>query len=149
MSQPPAGSRPTGVTILAVLSAIGGVFGLLAGLALIGGGAFLGSAGAVGVGGLFTIFGILVLVVAVASLAFAYGAWMLLPWAWTLGIASQVLGVIITLAEIVTGYASLTGSIVGIAISVIIVYYLDTPDVRRAFGRSPESWLGGLTNRKS
>jgi len=149
MSQPPAGGRvrPTGITILAVLSAISGVLSILAGLGLLAGGAAL--AAVVSVGGLFTIFGILAIVIGALSLAFAYGAWMLLPWAWILGIASQLIGIGVTIVQIVLGYQSITGAIIGIAISLIILYYLDTPDVRRAFGRSPESWFGGLTNRKS
>ena len=149
MSQPPAGApaRPTGITILAVLSAIAGVLSILAGLGLLAGGAALASV--VSVGGLFTIFGLLAIVIGGLSLAFAYGAWMLLPWAWTLGIASQLISIAVTIVQIVLGYQSITGAIIGIAVSLIILYYLDTPDVRRAFGRSPESWFGGLTNRKS
>lgn len=148
MSQPPAGARarPTGITILAVLSAISGVLSILAGLALLAGGAAL--AAAVAVGGLFTIFGLVAIVVGALSLAFAYGAWMLLPWAWTLGIASQLIGIGVTVVQIVLGYQSITGAVIGVAISLIILYYLDTPDVRRAFGRPPESWLAGMTNRK-
>ena len=147
MSQPPAGARPTGITILAVLSAIGGVLTILAGLGLLAVGSV--TATVVAIGGLFAIFGIVFIVLGGAELAFAFGAWTLAPWAWMLGIGLMVASLVVTIAQIVLGYQSITGSIIGIAINLIILYYLDTPDIRRAFGRSPESWLGGMTNRKS
>ena len=147
MSQPPAGARPMGITILAVLSAIGGVLTILAGLGLMAAGAVLASA--VAIGGLAAIFGIIFIVLGGAELALAFGAWTLAPWAWLLGIGLMVASLVITILQIVLGYQSITGSIIGIAINLIILYYLDTPDIRRAFGKSPESWFGGLTNRKS
>jgi hypothetical protein len=132
-----------GVTILAVLALIGGIFGLIGGLGLIAGGALLGGVvgGSQGValGSLAFIFGIVTLGIAIADLAFAYGAWTLKPWAWALGI-------IIALASLVwiavTGLASgdlvgtITSSIISIAIWAIVLWYLNTPDVKRAFGRA-------------
>ena len=150
MSQPPAGTRPTGVTILAILAAIGGVLLVLAGLgATILGGAVAGSvagASGVAVGGSVLILGLVALVLGVLYLAFAYGAWGLKPWAWTLGIASQIISLVLSVLRIVTG-GSITSEIISIAIALILLYYLDTPDVRRAFGRNPTSWFGGLSNR--
>jgi hypothetical protein len=149
---PPAGTRPTGVTILAILAAIGGILLVLAGLgATVLGGAVIGSVGGAagtGIGGLVLIFGLFALALGVLYLAFAYGAWGLKPWAWTLGIAGQILSLVLSVLRIVTGNASITSEIIGIAIALIILYYLDTPDVRRAFGRNPTSWFGGLSNRK-
>jgi hypothetical protein len=132
-----------GVTILAVLALIGGIFGLIGGLGLIAGGALLGGVvgGSQGValGSLAFIFGIVTLGIAIADLAFAYGAWTLKPWAWALGI-------IIALASLVwiavTGLASgdlvgtITSSIISIALWAIVLWYLNTPDVKRAFGRA-------------
>lgn len=146
MSQTPAGARPMGITILAVLSAIGGVLTILVGLGLMAAGAVLASA--VAIGGLAAIFGIIFIVIGAAELAFAYGAWTLAPWAWMLGIGLMVASLVVTIVQIVLGYQSISNSIIGIAINLIILYYLDTPDIRRAFGRSPVSWFGGLTNRK-
>jgi|SRR5688572_21741263 hypothetical protein len=148
MSQPPAGTRPTGITILAILAGIAGVLGLLGGLALFGIGAAIGGAvGGVGGAAFGTIFGLGLIALSIAYLAFAYGAWGLKPWAWTLGVASQIIGLVLTLLQIVTGNQSITGAIIGIALNLIILYYLDTPDVRRAFGRNPTSWFGSLSNR--
>ena len=58
-------ARPTGITILAILALIGGIFGALAGLALLFGGALIGGAigGAEGVafGGFAFILGLITL----------------------------------------------------------------------------------------
>lgn len=135
-------ARPTGVTILAVLAAIGGVFAILGGLALLGlGGLFA----ATGLGGLAFVFGLLLLAVGVAELAFAYGAWTLQPWGWSLGILISVANVVISIVQVALGYAEITGVVVGIIISGVIIYYLNMPDIRRAFGAPEKGWplIGG------
>jgi uncharacterized membrane protein (DUF2068 family) len=125
MQQPPptARTRPQGVTILAVLAAIGGVLGILAGVALLG------------LGGSIAIFGLIAVVQSVLLLAFAYGAWMLKPWAWTLGVVAEVIGLILSVLFIVNG-SSISSQVIGIVISVAILYYLFTPNVKAAFGRA-------------
>jgi hypothetical protein len=135
--------RPTGVTILAILALIGGVFGIVGGLGLIAGGALfggmIGGAAGVGLGGLAFIFGILTLGLAIAELFFAYGAWGLKPWGWSLGVilalASIALAVITAVAsgDFVN---SLIGGAISIIIAAIILYYLMTPAVKVAFGRT-------------
>jgi len=111
-----------GITILAVLAAISGVFGLLNGFTTLGGNA---------------ISGILGLVVALAYLAFAYGAWSLQPWAWTIGVAVAAIGVLLQILYLflVPGY-SIIYVVIGVIIPAIILYYLMTPDVKRAFGQA-------------
>jgi hypothetical protein len=136
-------SRPTGVTVLAVLAAIGGIFGVLAGLGLLGLGSLV--AASTGLGGLALIIGLLILVIGVAELALAYGFWNLRPWAWQYGLLLAVLSVVLNVIELVLGYTSFTSVIVSLVISGIIVYYLNTPDVRRAFGAPATGWpwIGG------
>src|SRR3954451_2313416 len=76
----PASVRPTGVTILAALAAIGGVLGLLGGVAIMGlGGVAAGATGNAAYSGIGGLVGILSIVLAVANIAFAYGAWSLQP----------------------------------------------------------------------
>jgi hypothetical protein len=132
-----------GVTILAALAAIGGVLGLCASLALVGLGGLLGGlaaqagapAGAAAVLGGFTgIFGILILVLSVLELAFAYGAWTLKPWAWTLGVVVAGASIVLSLINVLGG--DLASPIISLAINGIILYYLFTPEVKRAFGRA-------------
>jgi hypothetical protein len=137
MSGPaPATARPTGITILAVLSAIGGVLSILGGIALIGlGGVGAASTGQAALFGMGAIFGILLLVSGIASLAFAYGAWTLQSWAWTLGIALQVISLALSLLTIIGG-GDIAGQIISIAIAGIILYYLMQPSIKAVFGRA-------------
>jgi hypothetical protein len=136
-------ARPTGVTILAILALIGGVFGIIGGLGLIAGGALIGGmiggAAGVGFGGLAFVIGIVTLGIAIAELFFAYGAWALKPWGWSLGViialTSIVWAVIVAFlsGDLVNGLIS--GGI-SIIVAAIILYYLNTPEVKSAFGRA-------------
>lgn len=134
--------RPTGITILAILAALGGIFGVLGGLTLLGFGSFFAAAG---LGGFAFVFGLIALVIGIAELALAYGAWTLQTWAWQLGVLLQVVSIVWALVEVVLGYASIQGVIIGIVVSGVIIYYLNTPEVRRAFGAPEKGWpyIGG------
>ena len=128
--------RPLGVTILAILALIGGFFGLLGGIALLGLGGLAAGLGAAVDGTYAMIIGLGLLVQAVLNLAFGIGAFMLKPWAWTLGVVAQVLGLLLTVLNVVLLRADLGGQIVGVLISIAILYYLFTPGVRAAFGKA-------------
>jgi hypothetical protein len=130
--------RPNGVTIHAVLAIIGGVLGLLASVALIGlGGAAAagGAAQGAAMGGLAAVFGGIGLISSLLSLAFGIGAWMLKPWAWTLGIISQGLSILLSIFAIING-SGIGSQIISILIAGGILYYLMTPTVKQAFGRA-------------
>lgn len=127
MQQPSTSTRPLGVTILAILAAVGGVLGLLGSIAIFG---LLSAAG------LSMILGLLTLVLSVLYLLFAYGAWTLKPWGWTLGVGLAAASVVITLIGLTQGTQELVGALISIAISGVILYYLFQPDVKAAFGRS-------------
>jgi hypothetical protein len=137
MSEPaPATARPTGITILAILSAIGGVLTILAGIAAIG----LGGLGAAATGeasffGLGVVFGIIALALGIASLAFAFGAWTLQPWAWSLGVILQGANIIFAVVAVIGG-SDITSQIIGVAIAGIILYYLMQPNIKAAFGKA-------------
>jgi hypothetical protein len=129
--------RPRIITILAVLAAIGGVFGILAGIGLMGLGAVSGVVGAgFLVGGLAIFWGLLTLVLSVAELAFAYGAWGLKPWAWMLGIVLQGVSIFMALINWVGGGSDFFSFLFNAVISGVIIYYLLTPEVKRAFGKA-------------
>jgi hypothetical protein len=134
--QPVNRVRPTGVTILAVLAAIGGVLGLLGGLLALGlTGAVAAGSGNGGLAGLVGIVGILALLQGALALAFAYGAWTLKPWAWTLGIVAFGISLALSVLNIVGG-GDISSQAVSIVIGIVILYYLFTPTVKQAFGRA-------------
>ena len=94
--------RPTGVTILAILAFIGGAFGILGALALLGiGVAFAEIAG----GGLSFIFGI-VFALSILYLWIGWGFWNLKRSAWSTGLVVFGAGIVITLIEMLLGYAT-------------------------------------------
>lgn len=131
--------RPTGITILAVLALIGGVLALFAALGLFGLGALssaaLGNVGGFIFGGLAIFIGLITLISAGLSLAFAYGAWYLKPWGWVMGVVSQGFSILISIINIIGG-GSFFNQLINIAIAGAILYYLFTPEVKRAFGRA-------------
>ncbi len=127
-------SRPLGVTILAILALIGGIFGLVGGAGAVFGGGIAAAAGFVQISGLVTVMGLAVVALAVVSLALAYGFWTLKPWAWQLGIVLEVVNVAVSVLQVIfggAGFASILGTLV---VAGIILWYLNTPDVRKAFG---------------
>ena len=75
------------------------------------------------------------LVSALLSLAFAYGAWNLKPWGWLLGIVTQGFSLFSSLMALINGsdFGSKLFSILGAG---GILYYLFRPDIKAAFGRS-------------
>lgn len=132
-SAPAAGARPLGVTVIAILAAISGVFGIMAGLTLLVGGTAIGmAAGSAALGGLASLIGAITLIMAILMIVFAWGAWGLQPWAWTLGIVLQAIAIVLGLYNLLSGG---TGSIISIVLAAAITWYLFQPDVRRAFGR--------------
>jgi hypothetical protein len=125
--------RPTGVTILAILAFIGGAFGILGALALLGLGVALG--GVVGAGGgLSFVFGIVLLALSILYLWIGWGFWNLKRSAWSVGLVVFGAGIIISFIQLLLGYATITNLIVTIIINGIVIYYLLTPGVKAAFG---------------
>ncbi|HSG84851.1 MAG TPA: hypothetical protein VLA23_00820 [Candidatus Limnocylindrales bacterium] len=138
-------ARPTGITILAILALIGGIFGALAGLALLFGGALIGGAigGAEGAafGGLAFILGLITLAGAGLYLAFAYGSWTAKTYGWALGIIGALWSIVtqaitVLLSGDIVGTLISFSTIVSLAIPIIILYYLNTPNVKAYFGRA-------------
>ena len=134
--------RPLGITILAILGIIGGVLGLLGGCGAIAGGALVGALGAqAGVGavaaggGLLGLLGIVALAMAVGWIAFGIGAWTLKPWAWMLGLILVGVSIVVALVTVLTS-GDFGSQIIGLVIDAVIVYYLMTPEVKQAFGRT-------------
>jgi hypothetical protein len=129
-------TRPTGISVIAILAAISGVFAVVGGLAFFGmgmvGGAMGLMAGRPGLallGPLGAFGGVLILALGVVYLYTAYGAWTLQPWAWTWMLAISIVGFALAVVN-------LRGSVLSLFINGVIIYYLYTPAVKSAFGRS-------------
>jgi len=125
--------RPFGITVIAILALLGGLFGLCWPIMIFTGSTFLGPIfGTVGV-----IAGIFLIVGPILQLIFAYGAFKLSSWAWYLGLISTgltVIGVVINLFDGASFWSAVWGSIW----SIIIFVYLLTPGVRQAFGAAAQ-----------
>jgi len=146
MNETPATTpaRPTGITILAVLAFLGGLFGLcgvtLALLALMGVsaglGALLNSYGVTIAGGILAVLALAGSFLGVLLyFAFAFGAWNLKPWAWMLGVIAEGWALLSILIQLING-SKFGSQLVPLLIAGGILYYLFTPEVRKAFGRS-------------
>lgn len=146
---PPAPrNRPLGVTILAILMIIYGIFVLLASLALFGVAAFIGSQEFIDMLGtdvpqwlidagplLFAGLGVALLIMALIALLLAWGFLKGKRWAWILGLIFLVLNILGSVISAVAG-----GSLAGIAtlgvsilIPVIILVYLLLPNTKAWF----------------
>lgn len=119
-----------------------GILGILAGLAIIAAGGIVASTGAAvgttaaaSAGGFLLVLGFVTLILAVLDIVFGIGAWLLKPWAWTLGVGLEVVSIIVDILFITQG-ASIGSEVVGIIIALIVLYYLTRPNVRQAFGRA-------------
>ena len=79
------------------------------------------------------VTGLLLLVTSIAYLLFAWGAWGLQPWAWTLGIVLSAISIVLGVFQLIGGNP---GSIISILIAAGITYYLFQPEIKTAFGRT-------------
>jgi len=125
-------NRPAGIAILAVVAAVLGVLALLAAGAWWN--ASEGLAWLPRIHGGEKLIALVLLAAGLSELVFAYGAWALRPWAWTLGVVLEI--VVIGLALLQLGRLEPVRHIVTIVIAGVVLWYLATPRVRAAFGRS-------------
>jgi hypothetical protein len=153
--QTPSKSRPTGVTIIAILNIIGGIIMLLIGLALAAAGAILPfvpqsefqqqqqnlTAGDIDLsqvppslvgGGILAIGGILI-AIGIISIVVAYGLLKGRRWAWTVTVILSIISIVLAAISIAAGSIP---SIISIIISGIILYYLYRPRVKAYFGKT-------------
>lgn len=127
-------NRPLGITVIAIILAISGVFDIIFGLVSmdilrVDVGELPSGAGLSGTGAI--ISGILTLIV-------SYGLWVTAGWAWLLAVAVMILRIVIDVWVIAThGLGSALGgsAIVQLIISAIILWYFFRPNVRAAFGK--------------
>jgi hypothetical protein len=124
-----------GVTILAVLEALGGLMWLLAGTGMMMVGALMPMFG-VGlpmfVGAMAGLMGLVFLIFGIIAFVLAYGLFTGKGWAWLWSLVFAVIGIILALFE---AMGSLSSGILPIIIYLIIIYYLTRPHVKAFFGK--------------
>ncbi len=130
-------TRPTGVTVLAILEIIGAILSLIGAMAFFALGALVGvETEFEAMGGLLAAagvaFGGLLLILALVGFVLAYGFWTGKGWAWILGIIFSIIGIIIGLVSIIGN----PSSVIGIIINGLILYYLTRPHVKAWFGKA-------------
>jgi len=126
--------RPGAITFVAVLVTIQGIFRLLVGFffllgALLGGWALTTSSVVVGI-----IAGVLIAIIALLTLFFAWGLWTLKRWAYWATVILMVLDLlssIFGLTQPITGIWTIWGGV--IIPAVVLIYFLVSSGVRKAF----------------
>ena len=111
-----ANRRPLGVTIIAILVAIGAIFEIIAGV--------------VGLA-VFAPIGIFALIVGVISLFVAWGLWTLQPWAFWTVVIVEVIHLVQAILSMTRGQGTGIGDLV-IPIIILLYLFLDR-NVRAAF----------------
>ncbi len=125
-------TRPTGVTILAVLQIINGIGDILLGVLLVlvfgvlGGGATA-----------LLLLGVLAFGLGIFSVSLAYGLWTGKGWAWSLSVIGATIGLALGVLGLVVGGLTVNSLafLIPIIFSVLILVYLNTNTVLAFFGR--------------
>jgi uncharacterized membrane protein (DUF2068 family) len=151
--------RPTGVTLIAILTIIGGILLLFGGIGLVALAPFIGQINVNNsintsnsslslningtivtvpnnalfvLGGFIGILGGMLIVLGLSSFVVAWGLLKGKAWAWIVTIIITIISVVLNVISIVAGSIE---SIVGLIINGIIIYYLYRPSVKSYFGR--------------
>ncbi|MEM3637250.1 MAG: hypothetical protein QXX17_07110 [Conexivisphaerales archaeon] len=124
--------RPTGVAIIAILAALGGIAFIFLGIVVAFASGLVASLAANGlIAGFVGLLGGVMMVLGLLYLGLAYGFWTGKGWAWTVGVVLMILGIIIGIAGLLVSL----GSVVSILIYLLILYYLTRPHVKAFFGK--------------
>jgi hypothetical protein len=154
--------RPIGVTIIAILTIISGILLLLSGVALVTLGAFISvpvnttsassNIGAQFIGVISAAVGGVLLAIGIGYIVMFYGLLKGKGWAWTITIILLIIGIAIQIVSTSVGSvftasslhnasnvsSGIIGSIIGIAINIVILYYLYRPHVKAYFGKAQQ-----------
>jgi hypothetical protein len=114
-----------GVTVLGMLAVLIGLFS-------VGGGAILLTSADLTIVALNAVAVVIGILFLVCGIGFFQGK----QWAWTLGVLVAVLSIIRNLIEAVQGL--IFAAIPGIALALVVIYYLRTGSVKAYFGRGAQ-----------
>ena len=126
------GSRPIGITIIAIVLAVSGVFQVLVGLEALG----ITDFGLAEVTEAAELSGWAAIIGGALSILVAGGLFTLAGWAWILAVVVLVIRILVDITTlIVQGFTSTLGMavIVNLVISAVILWYFFRPNVRAAF----------------
>jgi hypothetical protein len=140
----PRKERHAQVTVLAALAMLAGVIDVIVGVVTLASGSVFSflSPPVARPQGVVLLLGILQLAIGALYIGFSVGAWRLQRWAWPLGMAAGSLAIIVngvrllynlfafTRGEPVSG---IVGPILALIVGGIILYYLFSDPVQRAF----------------
>ena len=138
-------TRPTGVTVIAILNIISGIIMLIGGVGLAAISSILptmttldpNAAGQMAIAGLLGVGGVAVggilIILGLISFIVAWGLLKGKSWAWSVTVILSIISIVIGIISLVAGNF---GSIVNIIIAGIIIYYLYRPHVKAFFGKS-------------
>lgn len=138
-------NRPVGVIILAVLNLVGGFWGIIFNLIvflfgglLLTGGVVSGNAQITGGGTVLIVTTSISWFISVVSIALSYGLFKLQDWALGLTFILQIVNILVNIVRFFqsNGLFEMTGALVNVAIAVFILYYLNQPNVKNAFGKA-------------
>ncbi|MGA9745332.1 MAG: hypothetical protein WBQ16_12000 [Nitrososphaeraceae archaeon] len=155
--------RPLGVTIIAILTAIVGIASFIAGVSLVILGIYLSMSNSqmsTDSNPLGSVFGVLSagvgsvwLEIGIGYIIMSYGLFKSKGWAWTITIILSIISIAISIIFGITGGVlnlssanTMNGSnslmsgiivtIIGIAVDIVIIYYLCRPHVKAFFGKT-------------
>ena len=156
--------RPLGVTIIAILTIIASILLLLGGVSLIALGTLISVAPPLDTtttnphplaqffGVISAAIGSVLLVIGIGYIVMFYGLLKGKRWPWSITIILLLIGIAIQIISTATGsvlnaslssssntnsvISGIAGSIIGIAINIVIIYYLYRPHVKAFFGKN-------------
>ncbi|MHB8586349.1 MAG: hypothetical protein ACYDDF_11010 [Thermoplasmatota archaeon] len=144
----PPPKRPTGIAILVVLDAIGIGLAALVGVTLLLLGPTIGAriaartgsgfGAAAGTG--FQAFGIFLIIAAAVALWIAMGLWNGKEWARVTTLVLSWVGLVLNALSTLARLARpglLLGSVLGLAVEIVVIWYLMQPGVKSWFGPKP------------
>ncbi len=147
--------RPIGITIIAILEAIGGLYLILGGIllliimtlinAMFNPSGSPGGMGSIGGSGIetqpiftlgFYVALVFIIILAICNFMLAYGFWFGKRWAWKTGMIFPFIGVIGAIIIILTklDLSQLISVIPSIVFGIIVIIYLFQPNVKTYFG---------------
>ena len=140
------GSRPLGVTMIAILDIMGGISSFLAGLVLLGMISTIGILLGITLGGILIIIGL-------TNFVIAYGLWKGSSRARAITSIVSALGIVIGIGSVLVIYiiaftfpilgaftlgpliVGNTGAIIYVVVNALVIHYLYRPNVKAYFGK--------------